>query len=165
MDPDQVGSACLPDRITFQDLPIWVQQIWLFKRKLRTQTLLWAQNLNLRHIYLISFLIFGAVFCAFGFKVWKSTNTTFKKFILKNIRISCCFQIRWKSFNKMHQNKLWPKQVWQTWLKVEKVHISVTLLLITFFGTFFKTFWNRHEILRFWYPFWIFEEILVFGSY
>ncbi len=29
--------------------------IWLFKRKLRTQTLWWVQNLSLRHIYLIHY--------------------------------------------------------------------------------------------------------------
>ncbi len=37
--------------------------------KLRTQTLWWVQNVNLRHIYFIGFFIFGTVFCAFGFKV------------------------------------------------------------------------------------------------
>ncbi len=31
-------------------------------------------------------------------------------------------------------------------VKVEKVCISVTLLLITFFGTFFKNFFNGFEI-------------------
>ncbi len=48
-----------------------VQRIWLFFRKWRIQTLWWAQNWNLRHIYKIRFLIFWAVFCAFGFKVCK----------------------------------------------------------------------------------------------
>ncbi len=35
-----------------------VQRIWLFLRKLKTQTLLWVQNLNLRHIYFIRFFDF-----------------------------------------------------------------------------------------------------------
>ncbi len=51
-----------------------VQRIWLFFRKWRIQTLRWVQNWNLRHIYKIGFLIFCAVFCAFGFKVCKKSR-------------------------------------------------------------------------------------------
>ncbi len=43
---------------------IRVRRILLFKNKLRTQTLWWAQNLNLRHTYLLRFLIrFLIFFC------------------------------------------------------------------------------------------------------
>ncbi len=37
------------------------------------------QNWNLRHIYKIRFLIFWAVSCAFGFKVWKKYKYDLKK--------------------------------------------------------------------------------------
>jgi hypothetical protein len=111
-----------------------VQRIWLFFRKWRIQTLWWVHNWNLRHIYWIHFLIFWAVSCAFGFKVWKSTNMTLKNFFWEKIekgvkkrRNLRWFRIRWKSCEKMRQ------KVWRTWVKVKKVHFSVTFLLITFF--------------------------------
>ncbi len=57
--------------LTWHSMPNRVQRIWLFFRKWRIQNLWWVQNGNLRHIYKIRFLIFWAVFCAFGFKVCK----------------------------------------------------------------------------------------------
>jgi len=45
-----------------------------FIKKLRTQTLRWVQKTHL----LNTFLDFGAIFCAFGFKVLKSNNMTQK---------------------------------------------------------------------------------------
>ncbi len=50
-----------------------------------------------------------------------------KKFF--NQKIKCWFQIRWKSFKKCTKKSY--KKVWRTWVKVEKVRISVTFLLIT----------------------------------
>ncbi len=72
-----ICTTCLASR---------VQRIFDFFKKIKDQTLWWAQYLNLRHIYLIKLLIFGAVFCAFGFKVWKKyyCNMTYKNFIFKN---------------------------------------------------------------------------------
>ncbi len=40
-----------------------------FFKKIKNTDPLMGAKLNRRHIYLIRFLIFGAVFCAFGFKV------------------------------------------------------------------------------------------------
>ncbi len=61
-----------------------VQQIWLFFENEEYRPFDGA-NWNLRHIYKIGFLIFWAVFCAFGFKVWKKYygNMTQKIFFLK----------------------------------------------------------------------------------
>jgi hypothetical protein len=71
-----------------------------------------VQNLNLRHIYFLCFLLFGAVFYGLA-----------------------------SEFEKI---KIGIKQVWRTWVKVEKVHISVTFLLITFLYIFktFSTNWK-----------------------
>ncbi len=81
---------------------------------------------------------------------------------VKKRRISRWFRIRWKSCEKMHQ------QVWRTWVKVNKVHFSVTLLLIIFFGTFFQNFSNGFEIsvkfCVFWHLFWFCHKIF-FMSY
>ncbi len=78
---------------------------------------------------------------------------------LKKSRISCWFQTCWKSLRKMHKKA---KQVWQIWVTVEKVNISVTFLTITFlwyifksFSTDWKTAWNSAFFL---YPYWIFER-------
>ncbi len=68
------------------------------------------QNWNWRHIYKIPFFIFWAIFCTFGFKVWKSTNITWKLFFAKNqkgvkiCRISRWIRIRCKSCWKMHHH-------------------------------------------------------------
>ncbi len=56
----------------------------------------------------------------------------------------------------MHTKKLSAKQVWRTWVKVKKVHISFTFLLITFFGCIFVKLFqqirNQCETLRFLIP-------------
>ncbi len=60
------------------------------------------------------------------------------------------FLIFWaveKVVKKMHTKKLQAKQVWRTWVKVKKVHISVPFLLITF-----QRIRNQREILRFFIP-------------
>ncbi len=57
-----------------------------FFRQWRIQTLWWVQTWNLRNIYKIRFLIFWAVFCAFGFKVWKSGNMTQKNFFRQKFK-------------------------------------------------------------------------------
>ncbi len=54
--------ACLLSRSATGLLYNRVQRFWLFYIKLRTQTHWWVQILNLRHIYVIRFLIFGDVF-------------------------------------------------------------------------------------------------------
>jgi hypothetical protein len=115
-----------------------VQQIWLF-RKLRIQTLWWVQNWNLRHIYQISLLIFWAVFCAFGVKVFKK-----------------CY----------YDQKLSAKQVWRTWVKVKILHISVPFLLITCFVHFCYFFSGLEISVKFFvfrYPIWIFEDKFFFA--
>ncbi len=45
-----------------------------------------------------------------------------------------------KKLLKNIPKKLKATQVWRTWVKAKKVHISVTFLLITFFGAFFQSF-------------------------
>ncbi len=105
-------------------------------------------------------MIFWAVFCAFGFKVWKKYLycMTFNKFFLEKIeegvkkrRISRWFWIRWKSCEKMHQKKVIRKTSLTNRSKSEKVHFSVTFLLITFFRAFFQNCFNRFEIsVKFW---------------
>ncbi len=119
---------------------------------------------NLRHIFKILFFwFFEPFFAHLASKFAKSANMTQKKIFLtkikKNIkkrRISRWFLIRWKSCKKCIKKKLQAKQVWRTWVKVKKVHIFVTFLLITFFGCIFSKLFqrirNRREILRFLIP-------------
>ncbi len=64
-----------------------VQRLWLFYRKLRKQTLWWVHILNLRHIYLMHFLVFSAVFAHLASKFEKSTNMTPKNSFLEIIKI------------------------------------------------------------------------------
>ncbi len=90
-----------------------------------------------------TFFIFWAVFCAFGFKVFKEFYYDPKKVFFEKIKkplISCWFRICWKIWKKCTKKKLSAKKVWRTWVKVKKGHISVTFLLITFLVHFFKTF-------------------------
>jgi hypothetical protein len=68
-------------------------------RKLRTQTLWWVPNLNLRHIHLIRVLIFGAVFARLASKFEKVLIWPKKKFekkikikILKNAEFHTDFK-------------------------------------------------------------------------
>jgi hypothetical protein len=85
-------------------LSIRVQRIWLFFRKWRLQTLCWVQNWDLRHIYRVHFFIFWAVFCAFGFKIFKKCKYEQKilfekiKTDIQKRKISCWSRICWKSF-------------------------------------------------------------------
>ncbi len=51
-----------------------------------------------------------------------------------------------KKLVKNAQKKLKVKQVCRTWVKVKIVHISITFLLINFFGAFFQNFFNGFEI-------------------
>ncbi len=72
-----------------------------------------------------------------------------------------------KKFWKNVPKKLQAKQVWRTWVKVKKVHFSVTFLLITFFGTFFQNFFNGFEFsvkfCVFWLLFRFFPKKIFFG--
>jgi hypothetical protein len=60
--------------------------------------------------------------------------------VSKNAEFHADFESVEKVVKKCTKKTLQAKQVWQTWVKVKKVHISVTFLLITFFVYFFKTF-------------------------
>ncbi len=97
-------------------------------------------------------MIFWAVSCAFGFKVWKSTNMTFKKFFCKNQK-RCqkrWFRIRWKSCEKVHQKKVISKKSLTNMSKSEKSafyrHVFANnYFLVHFFKTFStdsKSAWN-----------------------
>ncbi len=128
-----------------------VQRIWLF-----------LENEEYRHfdgckieIYdtftKYVFWFFEPFLAHLASKFAKSANMTQKEFFwkkkdIKKTRISRWFRIRWKSCRKMHQKKLQAKQVWRTWVKVTKVHISVTFLLTTSLGAFFHNFFNGFEI-------------------
>ncbi len=120
------------------------------------------QNWNLRHIYKLGFLIFWAVFLRILLRsfqkmlIWPQKNFWAKnKKRYQKRRILRWFRICWKSC-KCTQKKLQAKLVWRTWVKVKKVHISVTFLLITFFWFIFSKFFqrirNQREILRFLIP-------------
>jgi hypothetical protein len=134
-----------------------------FFRKWRIQTHWWVQNWNLRHIYKICFLIFWAVFSHLALKFAKSANMTPKKIfwqksktISKNAEFHADFESVEKVVKKCTKKNLQAKKVWRTWVKVEKVHISVTYLLITFFGFIFSILFqrirNQREIQRFLTP-------------
>ncbi len=83
----------------------------------------------------------------FFFLNWKRCQKTQNFTLISNLL---------KKLWKMHQ------KVWQTWVKVKKVHFSVTFLLITFFWYIFSKFFqrirNQREILRFLTPFPIFSK-------
>ncbi len=51
--------------------PVGYNKSEFFKRKLETKTLWKVQNLNLKHIYLLRFLIFGAFFAPLASKFEK----------------------------------------------------------------------------------------------
>ncbi len=126
-------------------MPTWVQRILLFFRKWRIQTLWWVQNWNLRHIYNISFLIFPAVFCAFGFKVWKKYKYDKKNFCEKSKKVS----------------------------KYAKFHAYFEFVFFrhvfadNFFGAFFNNFFNWFKISEkfwvFWHLFWFFSQTNFLG--
>ncbi len=69
-----------------------------------------------------------------------------KKFLKNSKKVSkdAKFHADSKSVEKVGkqctQKKLQAKQIWRTWAKVKKVHISVTFLLITFLVHFFSSF-------------------------
>jgi hypothetical protein len=64
--------------VVLRDMDIRVQRIRLFKKINNTDPLMGAKFKYKTHF------LFGVVFCAFGFKVWKSTNMTSKKTFWKN---------------------------------------------------------------------------------
>jgi hypothetical protein len=109
-----------------------------------------GKNLNLRHIYLIRFLIFGSIFCAFGFQVWKSTNMT--KNIMwtnkKRYQKAQNFMLISNPLKKFFKNafkKIISINNLRNMSKSGKSAYFVTFLLITFFGTCFKNFINWFE--------------------
>ncbi len=119
-------------------------------------------------------MIFWAVFCAIGFKVWKKYQYDLKKKFFEKIkkgvkkrRISRWFRIRWKICKKMHQKKVISKTSLTNMSKSEKtVHISVTFTLITFFWLIFLKLFqrirNQRKIQRFLIPIWNFWKIFFF---
>ena len=129
---------------------IRVQRILLFKRKLRTQTFWWVQNLNLRHIYSICmFFIFGTVFARLASKFEKNTNMTSKFFFFQSVKI---FFLKCTYMSKSGKSAYFR-------------HVFAN----NFFGTlkkiFFQWIWNQRAILCFMIPIWIFKENFFFGSY
>ncbi len=90
--------------------------------------------------------------------LWKNN-----KKVSENAEFHADFESVEKGSKKCTKKKLKAKQVWRTWVKVKKVHISVTFLQIIFFCAFFQTFFNGFKIsVKFcvlWYPYWIFALI------
>jgi hypothetical protein len=140
---------------------IRVQRIWLFFRKWRIQTLWWVQNWNLRHIYKIRFC-FSSRFLRVWLQslkkalIWPLKKFCYQKGVNKR-RISRWFRIRRKSCQKLHQKNVISKTSLTNMSKIEKVHFSITFLLITFFVCIFTELFqqiqDQLEILRFWTPF------------
>ncbi len=90
------------------------------------------------------------------FKKMNNTDPFFNQKMCQNTQNFTLISNLLKKLLKMHQKKLYAKQVWQTWVKVKKRHISVTFLLVTFFGCIFSNLFqrirNQREILRFLIP-------------
>ncbi len=89
-------------------------------------------------------MIFWAVSCAFGFKVWKKYKYDLKKFFWWQNRKRCQktqnFTLM-ENVEKCTQKKLYAKQVWRTWVKV----FANNFFLVHFFKTFStdsKSAWN-----------------------
>ncbi len=59
---------------------------------------------------------------------------------VKNAEFHADFESVEKVVKKCAKKKLLAKEVWRTWVNVKKVHFSVTILLIPFFGAFFQNF-------------------------
>ncbi len=62
---------------------------------------------------------------------------------------------------KISKNAEFRADVWRTWVKMKKGYISVTFLLITFFGSFFQNFNGLEISVKFcvcWYKYWIFNK-------
>jgi hypothetical protein len=88
-----------------------------------------------------TFFFFGAFFFCVWLQslkkvlLWSKTIFLEKlKKVSRNAEIHADFKSVEKVFKKF------TKQVWRTGVQVEKVHISFTFLIITFFVHFFKTF-------------------------
>ncbi len=111
----------------------------------------WVQNWNLRHIYKICFLIFWAVFCAFGFKVFKKYlyDQQFFFWIKKDIkksRISRWFWIRWKScYLKKAQKKVINKTGLTNMSKSEKSAYVRHGFANTFFWCIFSKLFSTNS--------------------
>ncbi len=94
--------------------------------------------------------------------IWPKKNFFWKKSkkVSKNAEFHADFESVEKVIKKCTKKKLKAKQVWRTWVKVKKVHISVMFLLITFcvciFSNLFQRIRNQREILRFFIPILIF---------
>jgi hypothetical protein len=106
-----------------------------------------VQNLNLRHIYFLRFLIFCAVFARLASKFEKSTNMTKNKFFYQKrcqktqnfMLISNSLE---KFFLKMHQKTVVSKTSLTNMSKTRKRKSAYFrhIFANTFCGTFFKTF-------------------------
>ncbi len=103
--------------------------------------------------------------------LWHKKNFFWKKSkkISKNPEFQANFESVEKVVKKCTKKKLQTKQVWRTWVKVKKVHFSVTFLLITFFWYIFSKLFqrirNQREILRFWHLFRFFLKQKFLRSY
>ena len=129
------------------------------------------QNWKLRHIYEICFLIFWAVFCAFGFKVWKKYKYDLKNFFFffnqKRCQKTQNFTLILNPLKKLLKKA--PKKVRS---KTSLTNMSISEKSAYFrhvFGAFFQTFFNGFEIsvkfCVFWDPKWIFDKKKFFCSY
>ncbi len=121
------------------------------------------QNWNLRHIYKIHFLIFWAVFCAFGFKVCNKCKYDPKNFLFeqklkkisKNAEFHADFESVWKSCKKMHKKSYQQKSLTNISKKLKRAfsrHNFANNFLWCIFSKLFQRIRNQREILRFLIP-------------
>jgi hypothetical protein len=128
----------------------------------RVQTLWWVQNLNLRHIYSICFFL-EAVFCAWGFKVWKKYKYDPKKNFFEKIQKgikNAEFHADFKSVEKVLKNspkKVTSKTSLTNMCKSGKsayfCHVFADNFVLVHFLKLFQRIWNQRENLRFLIPF------------
>jgi hypothetical protein len=102
--------------------------------------------------------------------IWPKKNffEQIKK-VVKKRRILRWFRICWKICEKIRHKKVISKTSLTNMSKSEKVHFSVTFLLITFFCKFFQNFFNGFEISVkfwvFWHLFQFFQKRIFYRSY
>ncbi len=117
------------------------------------------------------FPLFWANLCGFRFTVCKMwlqmlvrppKNYVWK--IKKDVKILCWFQNCWKSYKKMHVQKLnetnlIEKCTFSTSTLVHQIDFVLTFCVCIFLQ-FFQPFWNQHKILRFLINYLIFSKII-----
>jgi len=128
------------------------------------QTLWWLLNKILRQIYKKTISVFLSRFLRICYQSFQKVLIRAKKNFIKKFnmgikkrRISRWFQIRWKSFEKMHHKKVISKNVTEKSPFSLFTHVRQTLFANNFFSMhFFQLFQrirNQREILRFFYIF------------